>query len=254
MVEQPPGRRRDHVHAARQIVALFSVSNSSIHDRHREVGVFGVFLKRLFHLQRQLARRLEHQTPRFLLVRAEPVHQRQRKRRRLARPRLRRTDHVLPGQNHRNRLRLDRRRFVVAHLGHRKRDRVAQPEFREGCVLLGNIHVHHRLDRRARRTVKRLVDHRTLAFLRVFRAGRMIGARRPLLSRTIAARAAVARRFRLRGLAGFRPRTPLARRLFGSSRLRGFGFDVVSGVAALEFRAGLGRRGERGAQLRDDLA
>jgi len=60
--------------------------------RHAQVGEFGKFLKRLFHLQSQFARGLEDEAPQ-LSVRAKFLDDRQRKRRRFARAGLRRSDH-----------------------------------------------------------------------------------------------------------------------------------------------------------------
>jgi len=51
VVEQPPRRRREDVHAVLQIFQLLSVADAGVNDRHAQVGEFGEFLERLLHLQ-----------------------------------------------------------------------------------------------------------------------------------------------------------------------------------------------------------
>ena len=162
VVEEPARRRRQNIHPALQVVQLLPVTDAAIHDRHAEISELGKFLKRFLHLQRQLARRLKNQAAQ-LSVRTEALDNRQRKRRRLARARLRRTDDVPTLQHHRNRLRLNRRRRHIAHFLHAERQRIRQAQRRKSRVHLGHIHRHRRLDRRRARMVKRLVDDRTFA-------------------------------------------------------------------------------------------
>jgi hypothetical protein len=87
-------------------------------------------------------------------VTPESLDDRQREGRRLARARLRRTNHIAAREHHRNGLRLDWRGIVVAHLLHREGDRVVEAELRKRRVHLRHV---GRRKRRALRSERGLV-------------------------------------------------------------------------------------------------
>ena len=70
----------------------------------------------LFDLDAELARRREHERARALRAVDESIDDRERERGGLAGSRLRETHHVAPLEHERNRLRLNRRRRLVARV------------------------------------------------------------------------------------------------------------------------------------------
>ncbi len=114
MIEESPRRRDDdldiffveelplhlHVHAAD-------------HDDRADVERIAELAQRDVDLQRELARR--HENHRAAGRLENPLNHRNPERQRLARSRLRDSEHVLPGNGERNRLRLNRRRHRELH-------------------------------------------------------------------------------------------------------------------------------------------
>ena len=108
----------DHdVHAAAQAVELRRVALAAV-DRHdvKAFEVRRVALKCFGNLNRQLARRHEHQRLRRLLLQVDARKDRQGEGGSLAGAGLRLADHVAPGEQVRDGCRLDRRRRFVADL------------------------------------------------------------------------------------------------------------------------------------------
>ena len=111
-----PARRTDHdVHAAAQGDELHAVPLPAVHREHvQPLEVGGVATERLGDLQRELAGRREHQHLRRRLRQVDAREDRQRERRGLAGAGLGETDDVLPCEQRRDRLGLDRRGGLVA--------------------------------------------------------------------------------------------------------------------------------------------
>ena len=110
-----PGGSDDDVHAAPQRRELHPVALTAVDGQHvHALHVCGVLLERLAHLQRELARRGEHERLRGLLRHVEAVEDRQRERRGLARAGLRESHDVAAGEQRGDRRGLDRRRRLVA--------------------------------------------------------------------------------------------------------------------------------------------
>ncbi len=83
VIEQASWRCREHIYTALEIIALFAVSNTTIHDGDIEIGVLAVFLESFFDLQREFARGLEYEAAQTAMI-TETLQNRQRKRRSLA--------------------------------------------------------------------------------------------------------------------------------------------------------------------------
>ena len=133
VVHDAAGRADDDVHAAaerRQLhaVALAAVDGEDVHA----ADVRRVLLERLADLQRELARRGEHERLRGLLRDVEPVEDRQRERGGLAGAGLREAHDVAAREQRRDRRGLDRRGRLVADVAQCLEHRVAQPEIGEG--------------------------------------------------------------------------------------------------------------------------
>ena len=117
-IHQPP-RRRDHqVHATAQRLLLRALPYPAIHVRHPQRHMLRIGPHIFMNLHHQLPSRRQHQRPRPVLRprgnHLLQLHQhRQRKSRRLPRPRLRNPDQVMPFDDERDRSRLNRRRLRV---------------------------------------------------------------------------------------------------------------------------------------------
>ena len=111
----------------------------AVDRQHPGAQVLAVAVDRLGHLHRQLPGRHQHQRHRVARRRGRrhPLQQRQRERGRLARAGGRLAEQVLPVQQRRDRLPLDRGRLLVAEGGQRAQQLGAQPEIREGARLVG---------------------------------------------------------------------------------------------------------------------
>ena len=132
VVHDAPGGADDDVHAAAQgrqlhAVALTAVDGQDVHAAH----VRRVLLERLAHLQRELARRGQHERLRGLLRHVEAVEDRQRERRGLAGAGLGEPHDIAPGEQRRDRRGLDRGGGLVPDVAQRLEHRVAQSEVGE---------------------------------------------------------------------------------------------------------------------------
>ena len=163
-VEQTAGRGGEHVDAALKVLALLSVAHHAVDDGGREVRVLGELLEGLFHLQRELAGRLEDKAAHFA-VRAELVENREREGRGLARAGLGRADDVLAGEDHGDGLSLNRGRVGIAHFGDRKSESVIQAELGERVVLRRDHDRRDRLDRGGGRVLEGRITEGTLRAL-----------------------------------------------------------------------------------------
>jgi hypothetical protein len=133
VIDHAPRRADDDVDAALQrvqlrLVALAAVDRQDVEARQ----VRGVALEGLRHLQREFARRHQHQHLRLTAAELDAGQRRQRERGRLAGAGLRLPEHVLAGQKHRDRRRLDRRWRFVADIGERAQHGVGQAEVAKG--------------------------------------------------------------------------------------------------------------------------
>src|SRR5699024_6259202 len=112
-----------------------------------------VTLERLGDLDRELARRRQHERLRFRLRAVEPREDRQRERGGLAGAGLRLTEQVAAFEQRRDRRGLDRRGRFVADLGERRQQRIADVEVGErdvaGGFFLRGSHAKTRQDRAA---------------------------------------------------------------------------------------------------------
>src|SRR5206468_9767069 len=99
---------------ALECVALFPITNASVHESYSQIREAAIIAKRRLHLRCELARRLKHETA----ERAVLCQQRQdwqSERRRLAGAGLRSSDQIFSGKNNRKRAELDRRWLDKAH-------------------------------------------------------------------------------------------------------------------------------------------
>ena len=132
MVVEPSRGRHDDLHAALERLDLGPHADTADHDGAAQVASVGESFHLGADLQRQLARRRQHQGARAVLS-LEPVEQRQDECQRLPRARRGGTDHVLPLQGRGDRLRLDgRRRFEAG-----------PPERREGFLGKSKLRERH---------------------------------------------------------------------------------------------------------------
>ena len=102
MVEQTPGRRDQHVDAARELGVLIVERDAADDERHVELVVGAVFGEALFHLRREFARRLKDEGARHAGAGAALLQHGQHwqhERRRLAGAGLRDAEHVAPGEH-----------------------------------------------------------------------------------------------------------------------------------------------------------
>src|SRR5438067_12090891 len=117
MVEQAAGCGDNNVHAAFQVLALFSVTNAAVNDGLTDVGEATVVPKRGLNLGGELARRLENKTAKFSVMTKE-CENRQGKGGRFAGAGLRGADQVLAGDYDRKRAQLDWCRLGETHCLH----------------------------------------------------------------------------------------------------------------------------------------
>ena len=112
-------RRADHhLHAPAQLPQLALDGRAAVHRQHRYVPVLAQLHQLAGGLQRQLPRGRQHDGLHAPVRRVDLLHQRNAEGRRLARARLRLADHVPPLQHGRNRVPLNRRGLLEAHLRH----------------------------------------------------------------------------------------------------------------------------------------
>ena len=132
MIDHPAWRTDNHMHTTAQAAELRAVGLAAVNRQHAKTGdVRGIALERFRHLDGQLARRRQHQRLRLALAQIEPVEDRQGERGGLAGAGLRLAEHVLAGQQMRDRRRLDGRWRLVADIGKHALQRLAEGEFLE---------------------------------------------------------------------------------------------------------------------------
>ena len=120
-------RADDGVHAAAQLLQLKIHARSAVDGQHvKALEVPGVRLHGLGDLDRELARRREHEQLRLGALHVDAAEQRQRERGRLAGAGLRLTEHVAALEQRRDRGLLDRRRRFVADGAHGREHGFAQ--------------------------------------------------------------------------------------------------------------------------------
>ena len=129
VVEQPAGRRHQHIHAVAQGVHLLAVADAAEDHGAAQVGEAGEIVNGGLDLGGQFARRLQDEQTGLRAVLAESGQDRQRERRGLAGAGLRAADHVLPCEDQRNGAKLNGRGLDIAHGPHAFEHRVGQAEF-----------------------------------------------------------------------------------------------------------------------------
>ena len=127
-VVEPSRRRHEDIHPVFERFHLRGLAHAAEDDGRSQTQILPVQLKVFVILQRQLARRREHQRPdRPLALRhtapREQLQNRHRKRGCLACPRLRAAEQIPPRKHRGNRRLLDRRRPAVAGLPQRLQNR-----------------------------------------------------------------------------------------------------------------------------------
>jgi hypothetical protein len=126
-------RSDDGVHAAAQLLQLKVHAGAAVNGQHVEAfEVARVGLHRLGDLDRELARRRQHEQLRLRTRDVDAAEQRQRERRGLARTGLRLAQHVAAREQRGYRRLLDRRRRFVADGAHGGEHGFAQAETVEG--------------------------------------------------------------------------------------------------------------------------
>jgi hypothetical protein len=193
VVHQPAGCRDEHVDAAFDLAILRRIRRTAEHADRAEPDVLAITRRLRRHLLRELARWREHQhagyadtaplggRPRAL--RGKPLQRGQDECRRLAGAGLRRRDDVPPAKQHRNGLRLDRRRFGIAAFGERLQKRrhevqvFESHEFPSTDTRAAQTAAHTRRARRAYVRTRsanpdRSLDARTAAQAQMRHAGR----------------------------------------------------------------------------------
>ena len=109
MILDAARRADDGVHAAAQLLQLEVHARAAVDGQHVEAfEVARVGLHRLGDLNRELARRREHEQLRLGALQVDAAQQRQRERGRLARAGLRLAEHVPAREQRRDRRLLDR--------------------------------------------------------------------------------------------------------------------------------------------------
>ena len=138
----------DDLGAGAQASELPVVGLAAVHREHRQAARAPEAVHRLRHLHGELARRGEHQRLHRSPLRVDALDDGERERGRFTgtRPRLR--QHVPPLEQQRDRLRLDRRRLLVAECFDRAQDLGAQVEVSELGRCPG-LSVHHQTNCRS---------------------------------------------------------------------------------------------------------
>ena len=136
VIDQPARRGDEDVDAALELAVLRRIRRAAEQAHRAQAQVLSIARRLCRNLLRELARRGEHQHAAARRHRgawqrgadacaASRCKRRQDERRRLAGAGLRRRDDVPSGEQQRNGLRLDRRRFVIAAFGQRLQQRRA---------------------------------------------------------------------------------------------------------------------------------
>ena len=136
VIHHAPGRADDDLRAGLQAAKLPLVRLPAVDRQLAHAALEGGELRHLLRdLHREFARGAKHQHLRRGERRVHALDRRNRKRRRLARAGLRLPHHVAARQQHRDRLRLDRRRLLVADFFDRLEQLGREVEFRETLFL-----------------------------------------------------------------------------------------------------------------------
>ncbi len=138
MVDDAAGRADHDLHAALERTELRRIALAAVDRQYVETGqVGGVFLEGFGNLDREFARRRQHQRLRLLLRRIDPRQDRQRECGGLAGAGLGLAEHVAAREQRRDRGGLDRRGRLVADVGQRAQQRLGQGEIGETQVRRG---------------------------------------------------------------------------------------------------------------------
>ena len=114
VIEQPARRGDQDINAAFQILALFAVADTTMHNCRPQIGKTAIVAKRRLHLCRQLPGWLENETAKFSVM-TEECKNRESKCRCFTGTRLRGTDQVRAGKNDRKSAELNGRRLGESH-------------------------------------------------------------------------------------------------------------------------------------------
>ena len=144
-VQRPAHRGHDHVGTRAEPRLLGLDGLAAEHGDHLDRQVLGVGAKRLRHLDAELSGRRQDERLGVAGAWIEVLEHRQPEGGGLAGAGLRLADHVVTGEQLRDRLLLDRRRLGVAELVKGLEDRVREPELAKG----GHWRCHHDSDRGA---------------------------------------------------------------------------------------------------------
>jgi hypothetical protein len=133
MIEDPARRPHDHVHAVLEAPELLVHRLTAVHGQHAQARqVLAVGVRRLRDLDRELARRCQHQRLELGPADVETLEDGQREGGGLAGSRLRLADEVAPAQERRDGAALNGGRRFVAELRQRRQDGRAETELGEG--------------------------------------------------------------------------------------------------------------------------
>ena len=136
MVDHTTRRTDDDLRTTTQTGQLNAVCLATIDRQHRNATqVISERLEGIRYLQRQLTRRRKHEGLRMAGLLIDARQNRQRKRRRLTRTRLRKAHHIAAFHQQRNRLRLNLRRRFKADLLHRVNDIAREVKAIEAACL-----------------------------------------------------------------------------------------------------------------------
>ena len=119
MIDQPPGRRHDHVHSAAQLLLLRLERNATVDGCNRHRSISRVLPEARFHLNTQFARRRENEHSRSARTAGKSLDDWERKGSSLSRSRLGQAHDVAAPQNERNCLQLNGRRLGIAGIANR---------------------------------------------------------------------------------------------------------------------------------------
>ena len=129
MVEQPAGRRHQHIYAVAQGIHLLAVADAPKDHGAAQVGEAGEIVDGGFHLGGQLAGRLQDEETGLRAVLSKLGQDRQRECRGLARAGLCAANHVRSREDQRHGAKLNRRGLDVAHGAHALEHLAGQTEF-----------------------------------------------------------------------------------------------------------------------------
>jgi hypothetical protein len=114
MIEQSSRRRDKHIDSAREVFALFPVTDTAVHNGHAQIGETPIIPKGGLDLRGQLAGRLQHETTKFSVM-PERGQDWQSESSGFAGAGLCRADQVFTLENNGKGAKLDRSRFSETH-------------------------------------------------------------------------------------------------------------------------------------------